>query len=73
MLHIFLTLCKRTKLPLYSMLIRNNPLATLILQKTRTFFGGGAKMPSQAVIKLISDINFLGRKNIGKVSEKMAK
>lgn len=30
-------------------------------------------MPSQAVIKLISDINFLGRKNIGKISEKMAK
>ena len=30
-------------------------------------------MQSQAVIKLISDINFLGRKNIGKVSEKMAK
>ena len=51
MLHIFLTLCERTKLPLHSMLIRNNPLATLILQKTRTFFGGGAKMPSQAVNK----------------------
>ena len=27
-------------------------------------------MPSQAVIKLISDINFLGRKNIGRFQRK---
>ena len=51
MLHIFLSHCVKEQTPPLFHVDKNNPLATLILQKTRTFFGGGAKMPSQAVIK----------------------